>query len=432
MFGELTQSAPHLTIAMMIISSVAIIASLAIVIYIIYVRAWREQPIHIIAFIINAAVFLSMYDAAIPRHEFEGDGFRMGHIVSYVKPQILLLITIGVLLFVIIRVAVVFRRMYHNITPYSVGEAIDRVPVGVMFYENGGRILQTNSTMEEIYYEMSGEALVDGKTFWEEIKETPVVTLKNGKSYSFIRNEIDRERSKIFEILAIDVTKEQELIEDKTQQNKKLSAVTKRLRDFQHLVDDTIKEEELLDAKKRVHDNMGSSLLAARIYLVNSGEGMSPVNAEDVANTWKNDISLLISEAEMNENDDLQRYIDAAKYLGVQLNVEGKLPEDEAKKTLICTGIQENLTNAVKHAGADTLSVKIEEDYDALTVTYTNNGNPVKRPIKEGGGLTFIRTEAEAINAEVEYPEGENFCMKITIPIEHEVYYYDQDFDSRR
>ena len=197
----------------------------------------------------------------------------------------------------------------------------------------------------------------------------------------------------------------------------RMARMNRRLREYNHIVDETVRKEELLEAKKRVHDNMGTALLAARAFILNDN---SPVAGEELLQQWERDMVLLREEAEADEAvDPIQRYRDAAEYLGVELQFMGELPEDKGIQTLIGTGIQECLTNTVQHTDATQLYVTVVDDGEEYTASFSNNGSFTPgEVIKEGGGLTLIRNSAEKFGAVMEVETGQQYRVILRIPKE--------------
>ena len=333
--------------------------------------------------------------------------------------------------------------VHTTITQFSVGRAIDEMPLGVMFYGDDGIILQSNIVMDKLCESLTGKELVDGADFWDDIKsgnvinaldyapgESPVITTKNGISWMFRNLEMKSEIGDMNQFYAIDVTDEQKMIQELAEDNAKLSQMNQRLRDYNIMVDDTIRKEELLMAKMRVHDQLGEALLSARMFIESKN---APVTADGVYHKWNQTMDLLKHEAdldagvagELTEKEELREQVNAqidrltkaAEHLGIDLQMVGEMPEDFDTMQLICVGIQESLTNAFQHADADQMYVTISRENNEYVVSYSNNGNPVVYPIKEGGGLSLFREAAEKRGATVEYVESTRFKMILRIPI---------------
>ena len=322
------------------------------------------------------------------------------------------------------------RITRRRITVFSVGEALDDIPMGVLFATKSGQVLQGNHMMEQLNLAFTQKSLLDGEEFWNTIKEgklnegytrkagdSPVVEMPDGTTWVFERSLLQSVLGDFYQVLAVNGTREQALSEEYRNDMQRMARMNRRLREYNHIVDETVRKEELLEAKKRVHDNMGTALLAAKAFILNDN---SPVRGEELLRQWERDTLLLREEAEADEAvDPIQRYRDAAEYLGVELQFMGELPEDKGIQTLIGTGIQECLTNTVQHTDATQLYVTVVDDGEEYTVSYSNNGSFTPgEVIKEGGGLTLIRNSAEKFGAVMELETGQQYRLILHIPKE--------------
>ena len=355
----------------------------------------------------------------------------------------------------VLRVIWVRRTIKTTITQFSVGETLDLIPLGVAFSNKYGQIMQANETINNISFELTGKTLVNENDFWDKItrgdiisgtlintnlggitseseiqgfsyganqsspkdqdkKERPVIALPDGTVWLFEKTMVESEIGPVSQILAVDATKEEELVRELEHGNQQLRDMNRRLRRYHEEVDDTVRSEELLEAKMRVHDKMGETLLAAKIYLTNP---VSPVNAETVLKSWEEDLTLLREEAKGEEAPkQVERFMDAAKHLGIDLQIAGDIPENREVMNLICVGIQECMTNALQHSEASQMYVTILKDDFGYTVNYSDNGKTPNYPIKEGGGLKLLRETAEKMEATMEYVEGRHFHLTLEIP----------------
>ena len=350
-----------------------------------------------------------------------------GRAISRLNPAAEISLAILLLAFVILRMISLLRMQRSTITYPSVGEALDDLPTGVIFAAENGQILQTNRVMEKLNLEVLPTALRDGNAFWETIVdgelnegvvresgEHPIIHTPSGETWIFSRELCESPVANFYQIHATNATEEQNIKEEIDSNVLQLKQLNRRLHDYNHIVDEAIRNEELLDAKKRVHDNMGTSLLSVKV-LATSEE--SPVTRAQILEQWYDDLELMREEAKSEEKaDPFERFRQVATYLGIELQIMGEMPADFGAADLIATGIQECMTNAIQHAEASQMYVTIAEDAGEYTATYSNNGKKREGPVREGGGLTLLRTQAEKIDATIEYPEGQRFCMVLHIP----------------
>lgn len=109
-----------------------------------------------------------------------------------------------------------------------------------------------------------------------------------------------------------------------------------------------------------------------------------------------------------------------------QLSISGDcaiLPEDQA--VAIFRIAQECLTNTVKHAAASHVSVTLDIDSDAASLTVADDGIAVALPFapSDGIGLLGMRERAIALDGQLNLAiaEPHGLVVKVSLPIEHAV-----------
>ena len=336
----------------------------------------------------------------------------------------LFLLFLLMLIMSILRLRNLHHTIWTSITSFSVGEALDKIPVGVMFFLEDGEVLQSNATMEELFYEWTGKPLFYANALWDgsvpgekivQQGEAQILSSEDGRRWQMSRREAELAYGKpVYEVVVTDVTREDSLLHQLNKQIGQLEKLNRHLREYNDVVDEVVRKEELLEAKRQVHGNMGSDLLSARMLL--SG-GKSPVNAADVLEQWRRNVHLLREEAGKEKRADSSlRLKEAAAFLGIDLQMAGDMPEDPAAAELISIAVGECLTNAMQHAQADQVYVVIKQDIAETKVWISNNGKPVEQPLREGGGLSMLRRSAENAGASVSYLSDGCFRMEMRIP----------------
>ena len=382
----------------------------------------------VIPFIADIAVFHGIYDvcsAMSARGEIRGNiGLLIASMPSNMRMSLMCLL----LLSGILRLRAVRRTIKSSITEFSIGEALDSIPMGIAFTDDESMVLQSNHAIHNLCYRMIGMTATDGNRVWDRIShgevtegmsyqggEAPMITTPEGESWIFRKTPIHSSVADINQIIAFNATREQQIVKELEEKTAQLADMNRRLRNYNDIVDDTIRREELLAAKMRVHDNMGEVLLATKVLLTNE---KSPATREEVLLEWKKDLSLLREEAKDEAAPtQLERLKEAADHFGVDLQITGELPKEESVMDLLCVGIQECMTNAIQHAGSDEMYVNIERTEEEYIITYSNNGDSPKHPINEGGGLSILRQAASKLGAEMNYVIAEQFTLVIKVPL---------------
>ncbi len=304
----------------------------------------------------------------------------------------------------------------EHITPMSVKDSIDMLHAGLCYWEDGGRIILSNKKMNEICLAISGEMLLNGEKFYKCL-ESECVPMDDGTIKYFLYHQVEFEDKQINELIAVDVTelyKKNELLELETLS---LQKMTQNLRKYNQNIEETVRKQEILDAKVYIHDEMN------RLMLVTTAMTEAAISDEEFQNVltlWRNNAVLLGNEAEKNEEDGDTFGIDKlAELLGIHVIWTRMLPQETPKKfrELLVMITREAIANAVKHAGAKTITIDMSTTNHALMIVISNDGETPVREVEAGGGLSNIRRLVEAQKGNLQVIVKEQFTLCIKLPI---------------
>lgn len=331
-------------------------------------------------------------------------------------------ISIILLLLSILSIVYSYHWSKRHLGKTSIKEGIDKLPTGLSFCYNNGRPILTNATMNDICSIITGKPLMNGKEFYDacykgiakegnvfiKTGEMPIVKLKNGTIKSFKYSKIEND---VYEIIATDVSSQYELgieLENKNEELKKMNA---RLTEYGKHIEIMTRYKEILAAKIRIHDELGHLLL----FLKKSLQTNSSFNEkEEMLSKWRKVTTLLTSEKEkINMFEELLSH---SKALGIKLKLNGEMPSKKYLQEVIFIAIMECLTNTYAHAKGDLLLVTIDDSNEYYRIICTNNGIVPKNPIKEGGGLSSLRSMIERINGTMKIDIYPQFILTILLP----------------
>ena len=306
----------------------------------------------------------------------------------------------------------------NTIDRSSIKEGVDQIGSGLCFCTKGGRVILANSRMHSLCHTIVGHALQDADQFWRILSGGnvqpgvkrlafglyPSFRLSNGTVWSFAREELDG----FIQLTAADTTQQQMLTDELRDKNLELAALNLRLRKHGENVDELARSRERLETKVRIHGELGQALLAARRYLMDETTQEPPVDI------WRRNIAMLRKEMESQKAEDPMQILQkAADSAGVQLNILGQMPQDSQVRQVFLWAASEALTNAVFHAGANTLNVTLEENDTQWSMCFTNDGARPAKPITEGGGLSSLRRKLENVGASMDVESFPGFALTI-------------------
>lgn len=394
--------------------------------------------------VLAAAIFIilqSMADMSICANKADMRFSLPAEILKDVPWIIVALVMVVIFAAEVLCVVAVNRAGRDKLSPGSVKESLDALPDGVCFFSEEGRILLSNRRMQHISSDITGTGILNGEKLWRcieeksvkmEVSDGLVIFTSDSKVWNVRRSEIEAEGNKINEIVALDVTEQYELRQELEERNERLNSVNERLRIFSRDMSRLTAEKELLDAKIKVHDDLGRSLLAFRAYL--TGEP-SKRDRSRLLPLWRHVISVMKKETSPSEEwDAIEK---TAESLNIKIEFTGArpvsladlpatladlpatpadLPVSGEARSAVLAAIRECLTNTARHAGGDRLFVFIKSGDDAprgIRVEITNNGKVPLTPVQEAGGLSNLRRMVERAGGIMTVESTPQFLLRL-------------------
>ena len=311
------------------------------------------------------------------------------------------------------------NRRKKAVTPSSIKESLDQLETGLCFSQPNGLVLLTNHRMNQLSHALFGRALQNAELFWQALVcqepvagvariaagEQPEFRLPDETIWTFRREELDG----VIQIAAANTTRQHQLVDELRLKHSELEEMNARIRTYGDKVDEYVIARERLETRVNLHGFLGQALLMTRHYLqYESGD------AGRILDIWKRNIDVLRLEAEPQQDaDSLASLRNAAKAIGMQVHVNGQLPESPQQRKLIAAVGAETLTNAVRHAGAKQLWIDVEDTENAYIIRYTNDGTEPTATVTEGGGLSTARRKIETAGGQMRLETKPRFTLTI-------------------
>ena len=330
-------------------------------------------------------------------------------------------------------VALVHLRQWESSTlsQSAVKECIDSLPVGLCFHRANGRVLMANETMERLCSLATGHSLLNGNLLWETLKRgephsgasahiqgnTLAFICADGTTFGFERRTMPYGNETVCQLMAVNITESYHLSAELGLEVQRLREMNERLQGYGDAIAGMVREEEILAAKVRIHDRLGRALIAGRMYLQQGREAVDP---ENLLELWRGTVGLIRHGAEPDIGGAVLEELSAAAALvGVRVVTKGLLPRgsDRAMRMMIA-GAMECINNAVRHAGADEMTITSHPTTTRYSFTYTNNGTSPTGPVTEGGGLSELRRRVERLGGRMEISSAPQFSLTLSLPRE--------------
>lgn len=320
------------------------------------------------------------------------------------------------------------RRSKREINEWSVKEAIDDLPVGLLFADADGHIILINRKMAELSHLLIKRLPRTLSDMTDALASPPPESrveamtdvadcyrFRDGRIYRFRGSELDGEG--LHGYVQLDAHDETELYEGNIrlrEKNEELKKVNLRLQKMYARMEDEVREKEILHLKVWLHDTLGSSLLTIQ-DVKNSSSTETKQKLKDLQEAVG-----MLSASRSTAKGTFEEAQQKAEQLGVKVTLDGYIPPDTAAEQLITAAVRECVTNCIRHAKGDRVNVKITEKVGLLRVQITNNGEVPKDKITEGSGLSSLRRSVEASGGDMTISHRPAFALTLFFPRKEE------------
>lgn len=193
------------------------------------------------------------------------------------------------------------------------------------------------------------------------------------------------------------------------------------------LLEESAATAERLRISRELHDAVGHQLtvlnleLEAAKHRTAGGDGTVHVDqAAAVAKELLSEVRATVGELREAGSGDLQvsleRLAAAVPSLEIHVEAEQSLAVDDQEAEALLRAAQEIITNAIKHSGAQELSLILSVDGADVVLTGTNDGHAPKS-ITVGHGLTGLRERVELLGGELRISSSPYFTVEVRLPV---------------
>ena len=314
------------------------------------------------------------------------------------------------------------RYRLNHLTPDAIRETVNLLPEGICISTPDGTVLLSNLQMDGLCRSLTGGTLSDAACFREYLEENGekqgneiLAHTEEGTVWRFAGKHISGNSTEYEQLTASDVTAPYRIMEELRDRNEHLQELQRRMKEVSDLSGNMFIAQEEAAARTALHNQLGQVLLMGRHTL----EHPDSTDADLVRMATLEMNRFLLREAEVpseSRTDRLQQALAMAKSIGVQTEILGPLPENQAYRALLAQAVQECAANTVKHAEGDRLVLRPEENEKEWSVRIANNGRPPEKPVTESGGLLSLRRHTEAAGGAMTVESSPAFALVLRLP----------------
>jgi len=320
-----------------------------------------------------------------------------------------------------------YKEIKADISVFSVKNAVDSLHTGVMFGERDGFILLSNEKMQRLMEIITGKIQRDGNYFYGLLSSGNITTecqkietgdqivclLPDNSAWMFTRTELRIKKRVYIQLTASDITEQWKLTAELRRQNDQLKQKSDELNEIIAKLHILSREKEIQKAKLRAHDILGERLTLTLSFLRN--EQALDI---DLLRAQTRDLfgGLKSSQNAASPRDKYDGMRQAYKTIGVEIRLDGELPDEDIKGYVFVDAIKESAVNAVRHGYATVISARAGGSDTGWHLEIADNGRSSAQPIIEGGGIGGMRSKAERLGGSLNIVLQPCFTVYINLP----------------
>lgn len=323
----------------------------------------------------------------------------------------------------------------------SIKEAIDSYPGGLCFATLSGKSILVNQKMNALVETLTGHTVIEANLTWKEIlsvseyngcvksdepwlkndllrndEESAIFIYPDGKVWQFRRQLLTNDSISTVQIEASEITRLYKKSEELYNNNIRLAEMRKRQEALLANIVQINHDRELLTTKMRIHDDLGRCLVATK-KAIGIADNLSTEEYDELLSGWKEAIRDMMNVPLHDQSNSSEaELLRVADLVGCRIKFIGEQPKERCTRLLLYSAIREALTNAVRYAGANQLTVEIQRNKRNYHILISSNGSSDVTHIVESGGLRSLRRSLEWHGAELDYKYGQNVTMVIDMP----------------
>lgn len=327
--------------------------------------------------------------------------------------------------FLIIENIVRYRRRNERLDSGCVKQAMDMLPCAVCYFAPSGDVKLCNLQMHRLFHCMAQKELQTMDDLTQALGEcddnSRIVRLSDvrqtylfpdGKVWRYSQSKVIANGTTYTEALFSDVTELYEKNLELHRKTEQLRKIAEELKQLSENVQTLAEEREILTAKTRLHDSMGSGLLAIRRILQQKTD--SSENNEAVMQ-FRRAVEAL-QEENIIQQYDVSEFIRDAAVSGIRVEITGELPKEKGLLRLILPILREACVNAARHADAAALYIAAEQTEDSVILRITNDGKPPDNEVVPSGGLSDFGKRVVEAGGSMIIQSRPEFMLTVAIP----------------
>ncbi|MCM1566399.1 MAG: hypothetical protein NC238_10705 [Dehalobacter sp.] len=317
-----------------------------------------------------------------------------------------------------------FRK---NITGLSVKEALDQLPDGMLFTGSRGQLVSVNRQALKMIGSLGLSPYDRIDVLWDKLachsnrvkgddgQDSLLIRLKEGICFYLLKYPIEIKRRRFTQLYLRDVTKEFSVSRQIEDENRRLEENALELKQLLELAEENARRKEIMDSRARLHDIFSQRLSLTRILLSKLDKTPVEKQLEEIKGLLASVGQDLFYEQELTPKVRLEQLVRIYQTIGINIAFEGQLPASYNISDVFVKILREAFSNALRHAGAEHINVRLEESTEGYDMSVSNDGYcPTELP-REGNGFQSMRARLEHYGGKLTIETDNAFMIRVRI-----------------
>lgn len=338
---------------------------------------------------------------------------------------------VGALVFFLLRSIKIsissIKGIQTNTSIFSVMHAVDTLHTGVLISEEDGFPLLSNHQMYNLMLAFTGKIFRNSIEFYDvlhsdkyksrfkkaDLEGQRVYILNDGTAWIFTKTDISFMMKKYIHISAADVTELWTLTAKLQEQEEELKHKSNKLKETIANLHILSKKREIDNAKMRAHDILGQRI-TVMLRIIQNEKNLD----YDLLKSLSKGLlaELKVENTEIKPYEELKRIQKVFNDIGINIEFQGLLPDNNQQACLFVDIIRESCTNAVRHALATEINIKSEAIDRKNKLTINNNGRTPMEPITPGNGIKVMKKKVSAQGGNLDIIHRPIFTLSVVLP----------------
>lgn len=337
-----------------------------------------------------------------------------------------------------------WQLLQHDLSPFSIKEALDRPEHGVLFSDSRGHNKLANSSMERLLDTLNLTSLTrydtlasqlrqlatdkiipaytttEGANEEETTTDTPAnfrINAPQGRTWMLNRTQLADKGHILTQLIALDVSKYMSLSQELSDEIDSFQERQKQLAQETARLDEALTKRLVLRTRSSIHDTISQRISFVHRFLedgVSDDQRLAQLQAllAKLPTDLSHDRAMIPATVWL---DSLQDLATAAQ---LDLNISGELPVEENRALLFVQVLREGITNVLIHTTSTEMTARMWEDTHSYWLEVSNPGVVTTTPAY-GTGLSGLEARLESAGGSLTIVTTPGFTLRARLPRSH-------------